>query len=330
MVKISPQQAVQVGRVTGPGLTDKWGLGGGDLGVMWASGETVFHVFGDNFKVVTQGGTDTHGPNGTDWRPNCIGRSSSINTASGIVFDNFNVDANGDRTAPIPLFSTSEDGLVPNAGIHVNGVDYMSYMVFPKGHTDFSQTRAMGTAQSTDGGKTWTRNYNCFWQNNATWTDKFQQSAFAWDGGPYVYRFMTPSARVGNIRLTRTPAASVADKSKYQYWTGSAWSSNMLDVGILIHGPAGEMSARYDDLLGVWMVLFHNDDKQAVMFSYAPTPTGPWSTPVQIINDSAAANQNLYAPEIHPMSSGTSLWFCGSSWPDYETYLYYANLNVTC
>jgi hypothetical protein len=321
---ITPQQAVEISQVTGPN-TSHWKMGGADLGVMWQSANTTFHVFGDNFTVVrpAQGG-----PTGTDWKANALGRSSALDFTNGIQFDNFNVDSSGDRTAPIPANLLVEDGVVPTAGIHVGSYDIMAYASFALNHTDQVQTRVGGTAYSVDGGNTWYRS-NAAWDNNPQWTDKFQQSAFAYDGGQYIYRFTTEASRGGNIHLLRCPANAVGviNKAQYQYWTGSAWSTDPTQVAVLIQGPVGEMSARYDDLLGAWMILYHDDVDGYTVFQYASNPIGPWSAKLGILED---ADYPIYAPEIHPQSSGTGLWFCGSLWSTYQTYLYYANLNVSC
>lgn len=332
---ISPQQAILVAQITGngSGQTGHWQMGGADLGVMWLNPDTnvTFHAFGDNFKTV-QEPSPFSGPVGSDWKPNALGRSTFVDFRGGVTWNNFNVDSNGDRTPILPLLS-GEDGCVPTGGIHVNGTDYLSYVVYSAGHTDQSQTNAGGTAQSTDGGKSWQRNFNCFWNQNAQLTDPFQQSAFAYDwvhGGQYVYRFTTQSSRAGDIHLLRCPTTGVANKSTYQYWTGSAWVSDETKVGILIPGPAGEMSARYDDLLNVWYVMYHDDNAGYTVFQYAPSPTGPWSAKLNIFPDTARQPYGIYAPEIHPQSSGTSLFFCGSDWNTYETYLFYSKLDVSC
>lgn len=306
--------------------TYQYGMGAADLGCMWSGANgTTFHVFGDNYKTCTPAFA---GPSGTDWQPNAIGRSSNVDLINGIRFDGFNVGSNGDRKPPLPLFTSTEDGLVPTGGVHANGIDYMAYVVFSKNHTSQTQTNAGGTAQSTDGGKTWTRNYGCYWNQNAGLTDPFQQSAFAYDGGAWVYRFTTQSARAGDIHLLRTPPTAVADKTQYQYWTGSAWVSDLTQVGVLIPGPAGEMSARYDDLLNVWYIMYHDDSAGTTVFQYATTPTGPWSDKLPIFPDSGRTPDGVYAPMIHPGSSGTDLYFCASDWNTYQTYLFYANLRV--
>lgn len=325
---LTPQQAVQIDEVTGPN-TQQYGMGAADLGVMWQSGSTTFHAFGDNFKTLTGHDSTDGGPIGSDWRPNALGRSSELDFRHGIVFDNFNVDGAGNRTAPLPINPVTDDGTVPTAGIHVGRYDVMAYATFKLGHTDQVQTRVGGTAYSVDSGRTWYKSV-AYWENNSTFSDPFQQSAFAYDGGNYIYRFTTEASRGGNIHLLRCPASpdsSVITKSAYQYWTGSGWSTNPADVKVLIPGPVGEMSARFDDLLGQWMIMYHDDPGNQTVFRYAPAPTGPWSAALPILDDSVAT---IYAPEIHPQSSGTGLWFCGSVWSTYQTYLFYSNINVWC
>jgi D-arabinan endo alpha-(1,5)-arabinofuranosidase len=335
-VKLGFSPPVLIQQVTGPNPgfipsgnarygtnTAKYGVGAADLGCMWDNRDgTTFHVFGDNFKICTPA---FDGPTGEDWQPNALGRSSNIDLINGIRFDDFNVGSDGDRIPIIPLFD-DEDGLVPTGGINVNGKDYLSYVVFAKDHTDQSQTSVGGTAMSKDSGRTWRRERGCSWKQNIALTDPFQQSTFASSGDGYVYRFTTESNRAGNIHLLRVPEAGIIEKARYQYWTGTAWVSDEKRVGVLIKGPVGEMSARYDDLLEVFYIMYHDDSQQTTVFQYAATPTGPWSAKLPIMPDSQF---DIYAPMIHPRSSGTDLFFCGSMWDTYETCLFYAKLRVS-
>lgn len=320
-------QATQVQQITGP-LSSQWHLSGADLGVAWFDGISVFHVFGDNYSSVVP---SFDGPTGSGWQPNALGWDTGSDISHGISYTGFADGTNkltGSRKAILPLFSGSEDGLVPTGGIHVNGKDYVKYVVFAKDHTDQTQTTANGIAESDDGGITWHRVYTAVWQQNAGLTDNFQQQAMAEGPDGYVYVFSTQSGRLSNVDLMRVPNASILNKSAYQYWTGSAWSSTQSAARPIFTGPAGEMSAQYLPSAGKWVAMYNNDANNpngATLLRYASSPTGPWSAPQTVLPDSA---RTVYAPMIDPRSTGTTLYFYGSDWGTYQTYLFKSTLNL--
>lgn len=316
---LSVSQATRVQQVTGSNTLNV-GMGGADLGVMWSDGIQVMHAFGDNFGTVKP---DFGGPTGTDWKANALGFSSNRDLRNGIAFNGFYDLGTGDRQAFVPLFSDSEDGLVPTGGIHVNGNDYVSYMIFPKGHTDFTQTRANGIAMSSDGGNSWHRVGSAVWANNSDWSDNFQQHAFATSGDGEVYVYTTRSGRQGDVYLMRVAGARILDKGLYEYWTGSAWSFDQSQARPVAKGPAGEMSAMYDQQLCLWLMLYHDGAKGVTALRCATEPTGPWSDERTVLPDS---QQTIYAPFMHPWTNGADLWFVGSDWSTYQVYLFHSDL----
>jgi D-arabinan endo alpha-(1,5)-arabinofuranosidase len=310
-------QATLIQQVTGS-LSSP--MSGADLGVAWSDGVSVMHVFGDNGTSVKP---QFSGPILTNWTPNAIGLDRSGDLSKGITYGTPGI------VRPIlPLFSASEDGLVPTGGIHVNGKDYVKYVVFVKGHNDQTQTRANGIAESTDGGLTWHRVYSAIWQQNAGLTDNFQQQAMAEGPDGYVYVFSTESGRLSNVDLMRVPNASILDKTAYRYWTGTAWSATQSSAKPIFTGPAGEMSAQYLPSVGRWVAMYNNDSGNpsgATLLRYASSPTGPWSAPQVALPDSV---RTVYAPMIDPRSTGSDLYFYGSDWSTYQTYLFTAKLNL--
>ena len=57
-----------------------------------------------------------------------------------------------------------------------------------------------------------------------------------------------------------------------------------------------------------------------VVFSTAPAPQGPW-TPGQMIVPSGQFPGGIYAPFLHPWSTGRELYFNLSEWNDYNVML---------
>lgn len=320
-------QATQVQQITGP-LSAQWDMDGADLGVAWSDGTSVFHAFGDNYTSVIPG---NDGPTGTDWQPNALGWDTTTDLTKGIQYTGFadgTPDSSGNRRAILPAFLASEDGVVPSGGIHVNGKDYLKYIVFPLGHTGQEQTRANGTAESDDNGITWHRVYTAVWKNNPSYTEKFQQQALAEGPDGYVYVYSTPSERHGDVYLMRVPDASITTKAAYQYWTGTDWSSTESSATAIFAGPAGEMSAQYLPTVDRWVAMYNDDDDTSngsTVLRYATSPVGPWSSPQTVLPDSV---RTIYAPMIDPRSTGTDLYFYGSDWSTYQTYLFHSTIDI--
>lgn len=311
--------ATQVQQITGP-LSAQFGMDGADLGVAWSDGVSVMHVFGDNGNGVQP---SFSGPNLNDWQPNAIGFDRSGDISQGIMYG-----WPGILRPILPLFPNSEDGLVPTGGIHVNGKDYIKYVVFAPGHTSQAQTTASGIAESDDGGLTWHRVYSAVWLNNSSYTENFQQQALVAGPDGYVYVFSTQSDRLGNVYLMRVPNASITQKSAYRYWTGSAWSTSESASKPLVPGPAGEMSAAYLPSIGKYVMMYntdHDTTSGGVVLRYGAIPTGPWSAPISALPDGVRAT---YAPEIDPRSTGTDLYWYGSDWSTYQTYLFHSAISL--
>lgn len=320
-------QATQVQQITGP-LSARWGIDGADLGVAWSDGVSVFHVFGDNYSSAVPG---FGGPTGTDWQPNALGWDTTGDLCTEFQYTGFadGTDTpSGNRQAILPAISSSEDGIVPSGGIHVNGKDYLKYIIFPLGHTGQEQTRANGIAESDDGGITWHRVDTAVWMNDSSYTEKFQQQALAEGPDGHVYVYSTPSERHGDVYLMQVPDAAILDKEAYRYWTGTGWSSTESSAEAVFAGPAGEMSALYLPSVNRWVAMYNDDNDTSngsTVLRYSTCPTGPWSSPQTVLPDSV---RTIYAPMIDPRSTGTDLYFYGSDWNTYQTYLFHSTINL--
>jgi hypothetical protein len=230
------------GWVTGPGITDKPGgfnIYGTDLGIMWdggtIDGERFVHVaFGDTFS-----GPDMQG----GWRNNVLLLSFDNDLDNGLGLA---------QTGPAFQFIPRSDGqvglfgsevtVIPTAGIHIDGTQYVNYM----------------SVRSWDVPGRWTTNYSAISQfypgteggdwrivpstiRSSGWfksstpyrpgDQNFQQMAYVLqpedqvaEGDPrYLYAFGTPSGRAGSAYLSRVAEGDVTDLSKYEYWDGGNW-----------------------------------------------------------------------------------------------------------
>lgn len=239
-----------VGWVTGPGITNGFGIYGTDLGIMWENGLTgkIQLAFGDTFS----------GPNMTgDWRSNVLLLSTDTNLTNGLSLLQTGYAYQFIPSAPGALFPilNSEVTIIPTAAISVNQQQYVNYM----------------SVKSWDTPGRWTTNYSAIsmydqatdkwvlvpstirsagWFRSSTpyvaGSQNFQQAAYVLEpadqvaeGDPqYVYAFGTPSGRAGSAYLSRVAKDNITDLSKYEYWDGSNWVQGKPAVAAPILGDS--------------------------------------------------------------------------------------------
>lgn len=322
---LTPAPAVRVATLTGPGSinqTDvRHALKATDLGVLWDNGAgEVLMAFGDSFGAGWTGpGGGVGDPATIDWRCNTLARSTDRTLADGITFAGVVEDRPGHAGEILPCRKVDNDEMtvIPTAGVAVDGRNYLHYMsVRHWGAPGRWQTNHAGIASSDDNGRTWTP--HVLWPNDPSWSDGFQMGAFARSGG-YVYLLATPSGRFGPVRLARAPETAVLAPGAWRYWTGSAWSADRAAATVVVPGPVGELSVHYSAYHGRWLMMYLDENRRAVVLRDAPALSGPWSVPQTVAT--AAAFPGLYAPYIHPWSSGPDVYFALSQWDPYNVYL---------
>jgi hypothetical protein len=154
--------------------------------------------------------------------------------------------------------------------------------------------------------------------------ENFQMGAFLkpGPGDPCLYTFGTPSGRGGSAYIARVPQGFVPDQRRYEYWNGDSNSwvpGNPAAATPVIPGPVGEMSAQYNTYLKQYLVLYCNGANDVVART-APAPQGPWS-PEQMLVSSMEFPGGIYAPFLHPWSTGKELYFNLSLWSAYNVML---------
>jgi hypothetical protein len=154
--------------------------------------------------------------------------------------------------------------------------------------------------------------------------EKFQQGAFLRGGDGYLYSYGTPAGRGGPAFLSRVPERAVPDVTKYQYWSaseaGGGWVPNNPGAATpVIPGPVGEMSVQYNSYLRQYLALYGNGGNDVVART-APTPQGPWSGEQTLIS-SGQMPGGIYAPYLHPWSTGKEVYFTLSLWNAYDVML---------
>lgn len=344
--------ATQVAWINGPYSANntmaRFGMSGADLGIMWDNGMSgpdnqVLIAFGDTF-----GNCNVPGQ---EWRSNTLFRSSDRNLADGISVPDpvyGDIYAGSPVNADRPNFSKQvinslglspqEATVIPTTGIAVGTTQYVDFMsVAAWGSPGSWSTNFSAIAVSNDNGETWTvpRSSvrpswffsvpgNFLTPNMFIWGyQNFQQGAFVRKDG-YVYAFGTGAGRGGMAFVSRVKENAITDVWAYEYYSPFGWIPACPFCAIqVIWDATSEMSVAWNDYLNKFIVLYTNALNNVVMRT-ADKPEGPWSDPTTLVT--SASMPGLYAPFIHPWSSGPDLYFNLSQWGPYSVTLMHTTL----
>jgi hypothetical protein len=80
------------------------------------------------------------------------------------------------------------------------------------------------------------------------------------------------------------------------------------------------MSAQYNTYLNQYLVLYCNGASNDVVMRTAPAPQGPWSPETRLAS-SGEIPGGIYAPLLHPWSTGKELYYNLSLWSAYNVML---------
>lgn len=334
--------------VTGPDSPNKtlerFGISGTDLGILWDNGDPGNHqvlmAFGDTFGYCTV--------NEHQWRYNTLFRSQDHNPADGIHVtsgDRFNkysgspVHQAGFSKQIINSikWAPNETGIIPTSGISVGRTQYVNFMSIRNWGRDGEwMTNYSGIAVSDDNGQNWgvypgtIRASGPDGDRRAKFipgNENFQMGAFLKSSDGYLYSLGTPPGRSGPAYVTRVPQRFVPNLTKYEYWNGdsNSWVPNKPDAATpVIPGPVAEMSAQYNTYLKQYLVMYTNGMNDVVART-APAPQGPWS-PEQMLVSSWQIPGGIYAPMMHPWSTGKDVYFNLSLWSAYNVMLMHTTL----
>ncbi|MGW2770657.1 DUF4185 domain-containing protein [Streptomyces sp. NPDC001275] len=323
-------RAERVAKLTGPGSTSatdvRWQLKATDLGIMWDNGKgEILTAFGDSYGNGWTGPGAAVGDQATlDWRCNLLARSGDRNLADGMNIDSMATDRPGHAKQVLPCKRVNDDELttIPTAGISVGNRQYMHYMSVRRwGGPGEWFTNYSGIAYSDDNGENWVKDADARWQNNGSWSNKFQMAAMLKQGG-YVYMYGTPNGRFGNVHLSRVPENQLLEPGAYRYWTGGSWVTDPGSATPVAGAPVGELSVQYSRYLGRFVMMYLDDPGGSIVMRTSATPWGPWSDK-QVVASGADFPQ-LYGSFIHPWSADSNspyLYFTMSQWQPYNVYL---------
>lgn len=319
------------GRITGPGVTTRFGFEGTDLCFMWRNAKGYTHsLHGDTF--------DNHCPepgwNGGGWRSPVSLRTSNADLLRGIRWDNAVGGARAAQiipyrhvTEPVPAPAGEAFTHIPNSGLQL-----------PDGDTVVS-TFAVRDWATDPATTTWSTNFAALWVSHDPdaewyqpspiitfpsahpWYRFFQnQSMILW--GNHVHVFGTPAGRSndGGIYLMRHHWAGLAVENGWEFWgyTGGAWRwGRQSPTPILLAAdnsvPGNKIGELNAQIVQGRIVLMYTDYSIGSTVSrIASAPDAPW-TPAQPQVSLVVAPLH-YAPGIHPLSTLADVHFGLSQW----------------
>ena len=331
----APPGTALVGWVTGPdspnNTIQKFAITGTDLGIMWDNGDPANHqvlmAFGD-----TNGYCDVPGK---QWRYNALFRSkdgalsNTVAVPDGVVGNKYSGSPVWRPGISKQIINTigrapQETGIIPTTGIAVGRNQYLNFMSIRNWDSPGSwSTNFSAIAVSQDNGESWGV-YPGTIRPPGGGNENFQMGAFLkpGPGDPYLYSFGTPNGRGGSAYVARVAPNLVPDLTKYEYWNadnGTWVAANPAAATPVIPGPVSEMSAQYNTHLKQYLALYGNGANDVVMRT-APAPQGPWS-PEQLLVPSSQIPGGIYAPLLHPWSTGKEIYYNLSLWSAYNVML---------
>ncbi|BBZ38112.1 DUF4185 domain-containing protein [Mycobacterium conspicuum] len=339
-----------VGWINGPvspnDTFNRFAISGADLGIMWDNGDPnndqTLLAFGDTFGDC--------GVPGQQWRSNTLLRSSDRTLTDGLYVPDPVPDTvaganyGGSPVTQNPAIpgkynfsrqiiaslgiAPTEVTIIPTAGISVGSRQYINFMSIRRwGNPGQWTTNFSALAVSDDNGQTWSAKRATvrwpWWGNQ-----KFQQGAFVRPGDGYLYSFGTPSGRGGPAYVARVREGSELDLTKYQYWGKQWWNffgsdswvtNKPFAARVVIPAPVSEMSVQYNTYLNKFVAMYCNGSNNVVMRT-APAAQGPWSSPRTLVTSKQLPG-GIYAPFMHPWTTGKDLYFSLSLWSAYSVML---------
>lgn len=318
---ISVLRAGRVGQITGPASPNatapRWDVYGTDLGSVFWHRDRLYMVFGDTFGAGSRW-------EGRNWRSNVLARLAAPGLGPGLLRIESMVTGRFGLAREI-LTSRKVDGIemtvLPTSGVSTGDRMFLHYAsVRTWMESGYWEVGHSGLAYSDDDGVTWVRPRSAIWPGGIG----FEHAALIRHEG-MVYSFGIPGGRHGPVRLRRVAEEHMLDSSAYEYWDGSGWSAAPERAVPLVPAPVGQLSVAWNPRYRVWMMMYLDPSRDAVMLRLADALTGPWGHWQFVVR--GRDEPGLYAPYMVPLpDTGGDVWFTMSKWWPYNVFLMRATL----
>lgn len=306
--------------LTGPGLTDRFGVGGTDLGFPFRlSNGSYMYIFGDTFENAGVGGPGWRSPVGLRSR---TGTPTGRPLSEGIVWDN----AAGGTYAKQLVRYEHDTSLRPGATFTLIPCDAIT--IGSKSYLEAVSIRDWNSsdpATVTNYGELFVCDdpYGEDWRpTGVRWTGRLDQNWTMEKGGDgYVYIISSAFSRaISGMVLQRVREEEILDKAAYEPrgWTeehGWLWGQPCTPI---LPDQAGEMSLRR--IQGTWVLSYFDSAGYRIAIRTAAHIDGGWTAPVTAVKGGAWGAESgdtvaqLYGGYIHPESRLDDLHLIVSQW----------------
>jgi hypothetical protein len=280
---------------------------GTDLGSSFLYNDLTYIVFGDTFDIAK-----------TDWRCNVLAISSDDDPSDGITFDRMIEDVPGHAKELLPAKKVDFDEVtkIPTYGVAVGDRLFLHYMSVQHwgapGHWDLGSA---GFAWSDDGGENWTIDPDAVLPGDTNWG----QVAIV-EHEDFLYLYGIPGGRYGDLKLARVAPESLLRFDTWEYWDGAAWGADGTAAAVVVPGPVGELSVRWNSYYQRWLMMYLIDNEGLIVLRSAAELTGPWDEPRVAVR--GTEYPALYAPYMYPKwNDGPEVYFNLSLFGPYNVWL---------
>lgn len=261
--------ASKVCDLTGPGITDRFGVGGTDLGTTAAAPDgRLVSVFGDTFRRAGVGGSGWRAPvvlfadpasvhDGMRWTG-----SAGRGAAARQVVRYVHRGVRRHRGWRYQRVTT----VLPTDVITIGDVMYLHVMVC----RELGDVRWTELHRSRDNGRTWR-------PTGVRWAPDHLGGLFqmlTWERGDdgYVYAFTTGFQRAHGLVLHRVPEQRILDRAAWQSWgfDGTGWGWDR-PASVALDGRFGELSLRRID--GRWVLVAFDEEHYRIDVRVLRAPT---------------------------------------------------------
>lgn len=276
----------KIADLTGPGLTDTFGIGGTDLGVVATAPDgRLVAVFGDTFDQATVGGPGWRSPVVLFADPSSVTHGLRWTGSGGDAADYACQLIKHPRSGMLRRKQIST--ILPTDLITIGNTMYLHVMACQ----GLGNVRWTEILASTDNGLSWNR-------TGAEWPGShceglFQMLTWALGDDGYVYAYTTGFQRNAGLLLHRVPAESLSEPGAWQPWGFAderwAWGN---PATLTLPGAHGELCLRRvpgPDRQQHWVLAFFD--------------AGGYRIDVLLLN---APNANLYEAPRTTVLAGTA------------------------
>ena len=249
-----------VGTTTSPLPT---GLTGVAQGVTFPANGKLVALFGDNFLQYDD----------------AVGFAPTVLPASGVPAITWLTNASGFVPLKVPTVDLGR-GNVPVEGLVVAE---KTYVFFATGYNPGSGRYGGGALAHT------TTDLASLSLDFVSTTSKFVHVSVVQDGGTAWIYGAGPDYKRSPIHLAKATVATIADRTKWSYYTPSGFVADEASAKPLVdHDCVGELSVRKHPRLGLYLMAYACGVPRGVLVRFARKPEGPWSSSVNVMDSSLA------------------------------------------